>query len=866
MKTKTLSITTVLLCLAAITLAPVHADLSGMKVIKLFSKGQTNYGNRQFGAAVAINETYAVVGEPAYNAVTPSGGAVHVFNVATGAFIRTIKPTTSVANDGFGSSLALNAKLLLVGADGHNAVVGSCYLFDLSTGKQLKQLSNQTFGEGFGSVVAMTDTLLLMGSPEFNGARGKVRMEGITSNFSATITDGGVNAGDRFGSAIHAYGERIAIGAPGSRKVHYYNRIVAGGVSTSTGVGFGSTLAGSGYDLYTSAPYDSFYAANSGSVNSLFFTGTIAIRGQFGPDANDNRVLGKLLTVDGNLLVCSFETGMGGQGLSVNDVTTNRQFLEIPLYDIGSTTPATAIALSAGRLLVGSATDATQGMAAGAAYLIQSLPQPQPFETVATKGAPAPGFVGITFNALGDTVFNSSGHCVMQTTLSGVGSNGNRDSGIYAQASSGGFFESVVKSRESWFGSVLFGSLGSPMANDSTFSIFPATLTGPGITSANNRVLLGDSGSTITTILRTGITLGNAVGTSISVLRQSAQSYSANRVAVRVDAKVGLGGTTALNDSAIMLQTHFGVNSDLVREDDAIAGGTRRGQIAPRMAFHSDVCWFSGAIRGTGITSANDTGLFRRTPGGGTLTFKVKGSSIPTAADIKYSAFLGEGGSMANPCIRATVSGAGLTAASNEMIFFDRGTGLTAVAQKGTMDTVRIIRVWPMGTRLLIHSVIRGNGITTANNEALDLYQEDGSYSRLVQKGEVLPQTGGLRIGAIQRVEVGEGTKYALLVSLTGAASTSNQMLLRGDVNQAPITDLNESSLRRPTPLLRKGQTFTNGYAGSARLTSMAFANVSTQDASGVGGKGLGSVIGFGGSVLVRATFSDGSTRLIRLD
>ena len=134
-----------------------------------------------------------------------------------------------------------------------------------------------------------------------------------------------------------------------------------------------------------------------------------------------------------------------------------------------------------------------------------------------------------------------------------------------------------------------------------------------------------------------------------------------------------------------------------------------------------------------------------------------------------------------------------------------------------------------------------------------------------MQKGAALPQTGGLRIGAIQRVEAADySTHYAVLVSLSGASSTSNQMLLRGDVNAGFASDLNESSLRRPEPILRKGQTFTNGYAGSTKLTSMAFPNASTLDATGVSSKGLGTVIY--GPVLIRATFSDGSTRLIGLN
>ena len=219
-----------------------------------------------------------------------------------------------------------------------------------------------------------------------------------------------------------------------------------------------------------------------------------------------------------------------------------------------------------------------------------------------------------------------------------------------------------------------------------------------------------------------------------------------------------------------------------------------------------------------------------------------------------------------NRAMRVTIKGPGITAANNEMILFNNGSGLKTMAQKNGSIIGRILRIWPMGDRMLMHTTLRGAGFNSTNNEALWLCQENGSFSRVLQKGDAVPSIPGARIGRIQRVEVSTRTShYAVLASITGAPSASNQILMRGNVEAGSPGDSDLESLRRPEPVLRKGTSFHNGFTGSARLTSMGFASNATADATGVSQKGLASVVGGTGSILMRATFSDGSTRLIRV-
>ncbi|MCB1211826.1 MAG: hypothetical protein KDK97_21075, partial [Verrucomicrobiales bacterium] len=488
------------------------------------------------------------------------------------------------------------------------------------------------------------------------------------------------------------------------------------------------------------------------------------------------------------------------------------------------------------------------------------------FVTLATKGDPAPGFAGVALNNMGDAVLGTQSYAITRSTLSGPGSNGGKDTGIYSEVGHKGYFDSVVKSRQSYLGATLFGNAGAPISNDSVYTIFPCTLTGPTINPTNNTCVFADNGTAISTVVRTGTPLFGLPSITTAKVFQATQSNSASRVAVRLDAKLAPGTTTLNNDSLIALQSHAGVNIQVVREDTDLGMDFRIAQIAPRVSFHSDAYLFSAAVTSTSDPKINLRGLFRKEPASGLDYLYVSDSPIPGGSGFKYSQFLGEGGSSANMCLRVTVKGAGISAANNEVILFDRGTGLATTFQKGGSIIGRIIRVWPIGNRLLAQVTLKGPGITAANNAALYLYQEDGSFSRILQKGNPVSGTDGGRLGTIQRVEVSNlSGHFAVLATLTGVPSAKNLVVLRGDVNAGSPSLVDESSLRRPALVLRKGQIIANGFAGTTKLTSLAFPNNSTVDATGVGHKGLGSVVGPDGSVLLRATFSDRSTRLIRV-
>ena len=842
-----------------------QAALPGMKVVKLYSPSSAP-AKRQFGFSVAINEKYAVVGERAFDLSVTGGGAVHVFDAVNGKLLRTLKAPNPVNWDGFGSSLALRGKLLLVGSNSELQTKGGCYLFDVSTGKLLRQFEGEVIGDHFGATVALTDELMYMAAPYANNLRGSVRVEGITSTFSQTIgADLSGFSQDYLGRAIHTYGNHVAI-SKATGEVVFYKKATPTGMTVFNSSGFGSVLAGNGFKMISSMPDYDLPFGDAGAVCLFSFLDNMVVERKVDPTPATNRKVGRLLATEGNLLVSSAEVGAAGTTLLLHNLASASTFGEIKPQDLGTNAAHSALALSSGRLLVGSWKDTTLGSDAGAAYLIQTLPQPESFVTLATKGGSAPGAPNLFFNQLGDATNGYHDIAVTRASLSGSGSNGGRDTGIYSEIGHAGWFDCAVRSRQVYGGSLNFGSFGSPVFNDLTFAIFPATITGPSITSASNDGIFGDNGTSITTVIREGWALQGSPQTKIIAIRQAGQAYFNSRVAARVDLKQGEGNTTASNDTAIVLQTHFGVTMESVREGADLGMGLKVGQINPRTAYHADAYFITASITNTNNPAEKKNGIMRKMPGGNLEILHLSGWSVPSVPEITYSTFIGEGGTNTNRAMRVTIKGTGITAANNEMVLFDRGMGLETMAQKNGSIIGRILRIWPMGNRMLMHTTLRGTGFNSSNNEALWLCQEDGSFSRVLQKGNPLPGIPGARIGRIQRVEVSNRpSHYAVLASITGVPSTSNQILMRGNVEAGTASNMDLDSLRRPVPVLRKGTSFHNGFTGSARLTSMSFASNATADATGVSQKGLASVVGGSGTILMRATFSDGSTRLIRV-
>ena len=125
----------------------------------------------RFGTSVAINGDLAIVGAPLDDDGGPDSGSAYLFDGSTGwSQIAEFTASDAGRSDEFGYSVAISDDLAIVGAwgdDDGGSASGSAYLFDGSTGwSQIAKLTASDAGRGdeFGYSVAISGDLAVAGA------------------------------------------------------------------------------------------------------------------------------------------------------------------------------------------------------------------------------------------------------------------------------------------------------------------------------------------------------------------------------------------------------------------------------------------------------------------------------------------------------------------------------------------------------------------------------------------------------------------------------------------------------------------------------------------------------------------------------
>ena len=194
------------------------------------SRLPTSGGALGFGVAIALTSDLLFVARagaiPGFPMPPAQAGAVHMFRAGSdGAWseVSTVTGTDTKLGDGFGSALAAESDLLVVGAPAAADGKGAAYVFRRGSGGGWTQERVLVAGDGeagdqFGTRVGLTGDVVLVGAPGRDSARGAVYVfrraaDGWTQQATLAASSGA--AGDRFGSAIALGAGIAAIGAPG---------------------------------------------------------------------------------------------------------------------------------------------------------------------------------------------------------------------------------------------------------------------------------------------------------------------------------------------------------------------------------------------------------------------------------------------------------------------------------------------------------------------------------------------------------------------------------------------------------------------------------------------------------------------------
>ena len=187
-------------------------------------KGSDTVAGDYFGDSVAISGTTAVVGADDH---TKSAGRAYVFTSTTAGWKQAaeLKGSDTVANDSFGYAVAISGMTTIVGAPDHAKDAGRVYMFTNTAAgwKQATELkgSDTVADNGFGVSVAISGTTAIVGAPGFSKAAGRAYVFAKTGDVWNQATElKGLDtvASDDFGYTVAISNATAIVGAPGFSK------------------------------------------------------------------------------------------------------------------------------------------------------------------------------------------------------------------------------------------------------------------------------------------------------------------------------------------------------------------------------------------------------------------------------------------------------------------------------------------------------------------------------------------------------------------------------------------------------------------------------------------------------------------------
>lgn len=325
-------------------ITPFTQTAYGAQTFKLNASDAAN--SDHFGSSVAVNGGKALVGAfQAEDAVWQAGSA-YLFDVNTGQELLKLTASDPASEAFFGSSVALNGDLALVGAfqdDDAGWLSGSAYLFDATTGQELFKLtaSDAEASDHFGASAALSGNLAVVGADwddDNGGHSGSAYLfDTTTGGQLAKLTAPDAAGGDSFGLSVALDGNIVLIGA-----------------RNSGNMGNG---AGAAYVFDVSNPLAPVMlhklTASDGAISDAFgvsvsLSGNLALIGSFADDDAGS--------ISGSAYLFDVITGQELAKFAPDDAAADQWF-------------GYSVSLSGDKALVGAHSDSEMGSNAGAAYV-----------------------------------------------------------------------------------------------------------------------------------------------------------------------------------------------------------------------------------------------------------------------------------------------------------------------------------------------------------------------------------------------------------------------------------------------------------------------------------------------------------------
>jgi hypothetical protein len=186
-------------------------------------KGSNTVGGDQFGSAVALSGTTAVL---AATARAGAAGRAYVFTKKGADWTQAamLKGSDTVAGDHFGWSVAISGSTVVVGGFHHADLAGRAYVFTKTSSgwKQVATLkgSNTVANDGFGISVAISGATAVVGASGHAGSAGRAYVftkEGSSWKQVAQLVGHDTVAGNGLGLSVAISGTNALVGAPSAK-------------------------------------------------------------------------------------------------------------------------------------------------------------------------------------------------------------------------------------------------------------------------------------------------------------------------------------------------------------------------------------------------------------------------------------------------------------------------------------------------------------------------------------------------------------------------------------------------------------------------------------------------------------------------
>jgi hypothetical protein len=217
-------------------------DTASGALLRTF-ENPTPASNDQFGGAVSLSGNLALVGAQNDGFGGAASGVAYLFDVTTGALLRTFANPGPLPNivDNFGHAVAISGNRALISAIGDDrgaTNAGAAYLFDTTTGALLKTFLNPTPGSGdfFGQDVALFGNRALISSSNDDTAALNAGAAYLFDTTTGALLQTFLNPtpeqnnlfgnNDNFGLSVALSGTQLAIGAPNDGVNGFQNGVV----------------------------------------------------------------------------------------------------------------------------------------------------------------------------------------------------------------------------------------------------------------------------------------------------------------------------------------------------------------------------------------------------------------------------------------------------------------------------------------------------------------------------------------------------------------------------------------------------------------------------------------------------------------